>query len=74
MLLLLLTMGRRNLHTGSLGSASILNMITNYLAMANLITHSEVSVPAKAAGMDLATAYKAIRISSGTSCVHETKS
>ena len=75
MILPLLTkMGRRILHTGDLGSASILKVITNYLATANLLTCCEALVTAKGAGMDLATAYEAIRISSGTSFVHETES
>ena len=68
------TMGRRILHTGDLGSASILKVVTNYLATANLVTCCEALVTAKAAGMDLATAYEAIAISSGTSFVHETES
>ncbi|MEX0350271.1 MAG: NAD(P)-dependent oxidoreductase [Paracoccaceae bacterium] len=68
------TMGRRILHTGDLGSASVLKVITNYLATANLITCCEALVTAKAAGMDLNTAYEAIAISSGTSFVHETES
>lgn len=71
---LLTTMGRRVLHTGDLGSASVLKVITNYLATANLLSCCEALVTAKAAGMDLATAYEAIRISSGTSFVHETES
>ncbi|MEQ8896397.1 MAG: NAD(P)-dependent oxidoreductase [Roseovarius sp.] len=71
---LLKTMGRRILHTGELGSASVLKVITNYLATANLLTCCEALVTAKAAGMDLATAYEAIAISSGTSFVHETES
>lgn len=71
---LLTTMGRRVLHTGDLGSASVLKVITNYLATANLITVSEALVTAKGAGMDLATAFEAIRISSGNSFVHETES
>ena len=71
---LLTKMGRRILHTGDLGSASILKVITNYLATANLLTCCEALVTAKGAGMDLATAYEAIRISSGTSFVHETES
>lgn len=71
---LLTTMGRRVLHTGDLGSASVLKVITNYLATANLLTCCEALVTAKGAGMDLATAYEAIRISSGTSFVHETES
>lgn len=71
---LLTKMGRRVLHTGPLGSASVLKVLTNYLATANLITCSEALVVAKAAGMDLNTAYEAIKISSGTSFVHETES
>ncbi|MDG1432004.1 MAG: NAD(P)-dependent oxidoreductase [Paracoccaceae bacterium] len=68
------TMGRRILHTGELGSASVLKVMTNYLATANLITCAEALVTAKAAGMDLNTTYEAIKISSGTSFVHETES
>lgn len=68
------TMGRRILHTGELGSASVLKVLTNYLATANLITCAEALVTAKAAGMDLNTTYEAIKISSGTSFVHETES
>ena len=67
-------MGRRILHTGELGSASVLKVVTNYLASANLATLCEALVTAKAAGMDLNTAYEAIRISSGNSFVHETES
>jgi len=68
------TMGRRILHTGELGSASILKVLTNYLATANLVTCCEALVTAKAAGMDLNTTYEAMKISSGTSFVHETES
>ena len=67
-------MGRRILHTGELGSASILKVVTNYLATANLVTLSEALVTSKKAGMDLNVAYEAIRISSGNSFVHETES
>ncbi len=70
----LTTMGRRILHTGELGSASVLKVLTNYLATANLVTLSEALVTAKAAGMDLNTTYEAIKISSGNSFVHETES
>jgi len=71
---LLTKMGRRILHTGEIGTASVLKVITNYLATANLISCAEALVTAKAAGMDLGTTYEAIRISSGTSFVHETES
>ena len=67
-------MGRRILHTGDLGSASILKVVTNYLATANLLSISEALVTCKAAGMDMATAYEAIKVSSGNSFVHETES
>ena len=74
MLPLLTTMGRRILHTGELGSASVLKVVTNYLATANLVSLCEALVASKMAGMDLNTAYEAIRISSGNSFVHETES
>ena len=74
MLPLLTTMGRRILHTGELGSASVLKVVTNYLATANLLSLCEALVTARVAGMDLNTTYEAIRISSGNSFVHETES
>lgn len=74
MLPILTAMGRRILHTGELGTASVLKVLTNYLATANLLTCAEALVTAKAAGMDLNTTYEAIRISSGNSFVHETES
>lgn len=70
---LLTTIGRRILHTGPLGSASVLKVVTNYLATANLVTVCEALATAAGAGLDLATAYHAIAISSGTSFVHETE-
>ena len=69
----LTTLGRRVLHTGERGTASILKVATNYLATANLITVSEALATMKKAGMDLNTTYEAFRISSGTSFVHETE-
>ncbi len=71
---LLTTLGRRVLHTGGIGTASTLKVMTNYLATANLLTVCEAMVTMKAAGLDLATTYEAIKISSGTSFVHETES
>ena len=73
MLPFLTVLGRRVLHTGDIGSASMLKVMTNYLATANLITVAEALVTMKAAGMDLATTYEAIEISSGTSFVAETE-
>lgn len=71
---LLTCLGRRVLHTGPVGTASTLKVMTNYLATANLLTCCEALVTMKAAGIDLATTYEAIRISSGNSFVHETES
>jgi len=71
---LLTKMGRRILHTGDLGSASVLKVVTNYLATAHLIASAEALTTCKAAGMDLNVAYEAIRISSGNSFSHITES
>ena len=68
------TMGRQILHTGPLGSASVLKVLTNYLASVHLVALGEALTTAKMAGMDLNTTYEAIRISSGNSFVHETES
>ncbi|MFT5770117.1 MAG: 3-hydroxyisobutyrate dehydrogenase [Lysobacterales bacterium] len=74
MLPLLSVMGTQILHSGALGSASTLKVMTNYLATANLVTLCEALVTMKQAGLDLNTTYEAIRISSGNSFVHETES
>lgn len=71
---ILTIIGRDVLHTGPLGSASILKVMTNYLATANLLTLCEALTTMAAAGMDLSTTYEAIRISSGNSFTHETES
>ncbi|NND83322.1 MAG: NAD(P)-dependent oxidoreductase [Gammaproteobacteria bacterium] len=71
---LLTTMGRRVIHTGPLGSASTLKVITNYLATANLVSCAEALVVAHKMGMDMNVSYEAIKASSGTSFVHETES
>ncbi len=71
---ILKTLGRQILHTGPLGSASILKVLTNYLASVHLVALGEALATAKMAGMDLNTTYEAIRISSGNSFVHETES
>ncbi|MEP2031526.1 MAG: NAD(P)-dependent oxidoreductase [Paracoccaceae bacterium] len=70
---LLTTMGRRVLHTGGLGSASVLKVLTNFLATANLVSVAEALTVAKGANMDLNVAYEAMAISSGNSFVHETE-
>jgi 3-hydroxyisobutyrate dehydrogenase len=71
---LLALLGQRILHTGPLGSASRLKVLTNYLATVHLAALAEALTVAAAAGLDLATTYEAIRISSGNSFVHETES
>ena len=70
----LTTMGRRILHTGPIGSASVLKVVTNYLCTVHLAALAEAFAVAKKAGMDMNTTYEAIRISSGNSFVHETES
>jgi 3-hydroxyisobutyrate dehydrogenase len=69
----LTTLGRRVLHTGPVGSASVLKVVTNYLASSNLVALTEALATATAAGMDLGTTFEAIRMSSGNSFVHETE-
>ena len=70
---LLTVIGRNILHTGELGTASIMKVATNYLAGVQLISTGEAFMVAKKAGVDLGVAYEAIRISSGNSFVHETE-
>ena len=70
----LTVMGRKILHTGELGTASILKVITNYLASVNLVALGEAWTVAKKSNLELAKTYKGIAISSGNSFVHETES
>ena len=70
----LTVMGRKILHTGELGSATVLKVITNYLASTHLVALGEAWTVAKKSNLDLAKAYKGIAISSGNSFVHETES
>ena len=67
-------LGRQILHTGPIGSASALKVVTNYLCTVHLCALAEALTVCKVAGMDMNTAYEAIRISSGNSFVHETES
>ncbi len=67
-------MGRRIIHIGPLGSASVLKVITNYLAFVHLAALTEAWAVAIKAGMDPKTTYEAIKASSGNSFVHETES
>ncbi len=71
---ILTIMGRRVVHTGELGSASFLKVLTNYLATMNLVACAEALTVAQKAGVDMNVAYEAIKASSGTSFVHETES
>ncbi|WP_420546900.1 NAD(P)-dependent oxidoreductase [Curvivirga sp.] len=71
---ILTTMGRRILHTGEIGSASVLKVVTNYLATANLVSIAEALTACKVLGMDMNVSYEAIKASSGNSFVHETES
>ena len=70
----LTVMGRKILHTGKLGTASILKVITNYLASTHLVALGEAWTVAKKSNLDLAKTYKGIAVSSGNSFVHETES
>ena len=63
----LTTMGRRILHTGDLGTASQLKVMTNYLCTVHLVALAEALTTCKAIGLDMNTTYEAIRISSGNS-------
>lgn len=67
-------MGRRIIRIGPLGSASVLKVITNYLAFVHLAALTEAWAVASKAGMDPKTTYEAIKASSGNSFVHETES
>jgi len=70
----LTTMGRKILHTGELGTASILKVITNYLASVHLAALGEAWTVAKKSKLDLNKTFKGIAVSSGNSFVHETES
>ena len=70
----LTTMGRKILHTGELGSASILKVITNYLASVHLAALGEAWLIARKSNLNLNKTFKGIAASSGNSFVHETES
>ncbi len=70
----LTVMGKKVLHTGGLGTASILKVITNYLASVHLVALGEAWTVAKKSNLDLSKTYKGIAVSSGNSFVHETES
>jgi 3-hydroxyisobutyrate dehydrogenase len=67
-------LGHQILHTGPVGSASMLKVMTNYLCTVHLVALAEALTTCKVMGFDMNTVYEAIRISSGNSFVHETES
>ena len=70
----LAAMGDPVIHVGSLGQASVMKVITNMLAFLHLLGAGEALMLAQRGGIDLRTAFDAIRHSSGNSFVHETES
>ena len=66
-------MGRKVLHTGELGTASILKVITNYLASVHLVALGEAWTVAKKSNLDLYKVYKGIAVFGKFFC-HETES
>ena len=68
------TMGGKVIYTGPLGNASVVKVITNMLAFIHLVAAGEALMLAKRGGLDLTTAFEAIKASSGNSFVHETES
>ncbi len=71
---LLNAVGTPVLYMGSLGSAAVIKVITNMLAFIHLVAAGEALMLAKQGGLDLAKAFEAIALSSGSSFVHETES
>lgn len=67
-------MGGTVIYMGPLGCASVIKVITNMLAFIHLVAAGEALMLAKRGGLDLATAFEAIKASSGNSFVHETES
>ena len=66
-------MGDKVFYMGKLGNAAIIKVITNMLAFIHLKADAEALMLAKKGGLDLATAWQAIKASSGNSFVHETE-
>jgi 3-hydroxyisobutyrate dehydrogenase len=67
-------MGGTIIYMGPLGNASVIKVITNMLAFIHLVAAGEALMLAKRGGLDLTTAFEAIKASSGNSFVHETES
>ena len=66
-------MGHQILYCGRIGNASILKIITNYLASLHLVGIGEALAVAKKNNINLDLTHKAIKISSGNSFVNETE-
>ena len=66
-------LGHEILYCGKIGNASILKVITNFLASLHLVGIGEALSVAKKNKIDLGLTYKAIKISSGNSFVNETE-
>ncbi len=66
-------MGGQVIHCGGLEQAAVTKVMTNMLAFVHLIAAGEAMVACARAGVDPATAFAAIRASSGNSFVHETE-
>tara|TARA_Y100000768_G_scaffold385186_1_gene370767 strand:+ start:407 stop:1342 length:936 start_codon:yes stop_codon:yes gene_type:complete len=66
-------LGHEILYCGKIGNASILKIITNYLASLHLMGIGEALTVSKKNKIDLGLTYKAIKISSGNSFVNETE-
>ncbi len=65
-------MGAEIVHTGDLGTASVMAVVSSYLAGVQLAATGEALMVAKRAGIELEAAYAAIKASSGNSYMHET--
>ena len=66
-------LGYEILYCGKIGNASILKVVTNYLASLHLLGIGEALAVAKKNKLDLGLTYKAIKVSSGNSFVNETE-
>ncbi|MBS0397275.1 MAG: NAD(P)-dependent oxidoreductase [Proteobacteria bacterium] len=67
-------MGGKIIHLGGIEQAAVTKVVTNMLAFIHLIAAGEALMLCARAGVDLRTAYDAIKASSGNSFVHETES
>jgi len=67
-------MGGEVIHLGGHAQASVTKVVTNMLAFIHLIAAGEALMLCKQGGVDLGTAFRAIKASSGNSFVHETES